>query len=226
MLEVSEISKLYSEYAGVRDISFQSPSSEVLALIGPNGAGKSTLLNMIAGVLKPDQGSILLDGMDVREIPTRRHLGYLPDQISANPQTKLLDLLYMVSDYKYHGGHRDQIGSGIRAYQLEDYCGMKFHRLSMGTRKKVGILMAFMGMPKLIILDEPTNGLDTNGILQLKQDISDAREKGSIILISSHILDFVGAIADRSLFLKDMRLGAVAEKDENLEEIYRKLYLH
>lgn len=225
MLEVSEISKLYSENAGVSDISFISQGGEVLALIGPNGAGKSTLLNMVAGVLRPDQGRILLDGKSVWEIQARKHMGYLPDQITVNPQTKLLDLLYMVSDYKYHGGHRDQIEQGIREYQLENYCGVKFHKLSMGIRKKAGILMAFMGMPELIILDEPTNGMDTRGILQLKQDIFEAREQGSTVLISSHILDFVGAIAERSLFLKDMKLGAVAENGENLEEIYKKLYL-
>lgn len=225
MLEVSGVSKLYSKNTGVSDISFISQGGEVLALIGPNGAGKSTLLNMAAGVLCPDHGQILLDGKSVYEIQTRRHMGYLPDQIIVNPQTKLTDLLYMVSDYKYNGGYRDQIQKGIKAYQLENYCGVKFHRLSMGIRKKAGILLAFMGMPELIILDEPTNGMDTHGILQLKQDIFEAREQGSTVLISSHILDFVGAIADRSLFLKDMKLGAMAGKDEDLEEIYRKLYL-
>ena len=225
MLEVVGVSKMYGENAGVREITFQSQGGEVLALIGPNGAGKSTLFNMIAGILGPDQGRILLDGTSVQEIHARRHMGYLPDQITVNPQTKLLDLLYMISDYKYQGGHRDQIEKGIKAYQLENYCGVNFQRLSMGIRKKVGILAAFMGLPELIILDEPTNGLDTHGILQLKQDIFEARKKGSTVLISSHILDFVGAIADRSLFLKDMKLGAVAENGENLEEIYKKLYL-
>ena len=225
MLEVVEVSKMYGENAGVREISFQSPGGEVLALIGPNGAGKSTLLNMIAGVLRPDHGRILLDGMSVQEIQTRRHMGYLPDQITINPRTNLLDLLYMISDYKYQGGRRDQIEKGIKAYQLENYCGVSFQRLSTGTRKKVGILAAFMGMPELIILDEPTNGMDTHGILQLKQDISEARKNGSTVLISSHILDFVGAIADRSLFLKDTKLIAVAANGEDLEEIYRKLYL-
>lgn len=225
MLEIKNVSKIYAPNAGVKDISFSVKGGQILALIGPNGSGKSTLLNMISGVLRPDSGQVLLNEMDVADIKTRGSIGYLPDHITVNPQIKVLDLLYIVSDYKYHGQYKDEIEKYIAEYRLEKYCNEKFYKLSMGTKKKVGILLAFMGTPDLIILDEPTNGMDTHGILQLKSSILKAREQGSIVLISSHILDFVGSIAERSLFLKDMRLAENTEQGADLEEIYKRLYL-
>lgn len=225
VLEVKEISKIYSENAGVRDVSFSSQSGEVLALIGPNGSGKSTLLNIISGILKPDSGQVFLNEMDVKDIKAKKHIGYLPDNITASPHMKTLDLLYMVSDYKYNGGFKDDIEKSIADYKLDAYCGQMFHKLSLGTKKKIGILIAFMGNPDLIILDEPTNGLDTHGIIQLKQSIIEAEQSGSTIIISSHILDFVNTVAKRSLFLKNTRLEKIAEGNADLEEIYKELYL-
>lgn len=225
MLEIRSIDKIYSEGAGVKEISFSSEGGEILALIGPNGAGKSTLLSMISGVLCPDKGQILLNQKNVGDLETRKDIGYLPDQISVSPHIKVLDLLHLVSDYKYDGRYKSEIEKGIAEYHLEKYCNEKFSRLSMGTKKKIGILIAFMGTPDLIILDEPTNGMDTHGILELKKNIMEAKEKGSIVIISSHILDFVNSIADRNLFLKDMKIVKIAEKNENLEKIYTKLYL-
>ena len=225
MLEVSNISKRYTPIAGIKNISFTSDGTEVIALIGPNGSGKSTMLNIISGVLKPDEGHVLLGGLDIHSLSAKRKIGYLPDQIMVNPQVRVSDLLYMVSDYKYNGKYKNEIEEEIEKYCLEKYRSERFYKLSMGIKKKVGILIAFMGKPDVIILDEPTNGMDTHGILQLKESIMDARKSGSTIIISSHILDFVKAIADRSLFLKDMELNTIAASKEDLEGIYKGLYL-
>ena len=153
MLEIKDIDKIYSEGAGVKGISFSSEGGEILALIGPNGAGKSTLLNMISGVLCPDKGQILLHQRNVSDLETKKNIGYLPDQISVSPHIRMLDLLHLVSDYKYGGNYKDEIDKGILNYHLEKYCNEKFSKLSMGTKKKIGILIAFMGTPDLIILD-------------------------------------------------------------------------
>ncbi len=225
MLKVQDVHKIYSNNAGVKEISFTSEGEEIISLIGPNGAGKSTLLNMISGVLRPDKGQILLNNKNVCELETRKNIGYLPDWISVSSSIKVLDLLYMVSDYKFAGKFKNEIDNSIESYHLENYCNQKFSKLSMGTKKKIGILIAFMGTPDLIILDEPTNGMDTQGILELKKNILEAKAKGSIIIISSHILDFVNAISDRNLFLKDMKIARIVEKKNDLEEIYSALYM-
>ncbi len=225
MLEVEQVSKIYSENAGVRDICFTLGSGEIVSIIGPNGSGKTTLLNMIAGILKADKGKIALNNMDIEELETRKQIGYLPDTISVNPRIKVIDLLHMVSDYKFNGMFKEEIEKNLITYHLDTYRDQKFGNLSMGIKKKVGILIVFMGAPNLIILDEPTNGMDTHGILQLKNNILEAKEKGSTILISSHILDFVNSIVDKSLFLKDMKLDTIVSNKENLEDIYKRLYL-
>lgn len=226
MLEVTNVDKIYSVNSGIRNISLYAEKGETVAIIGPNGAGKSTLFSIISGVMRPDKGRITVNGLETEDVSTRKHIGYLPDSITVNPQMKMRDLLYMVSDYKYQGKYKEEIDKAITDYQLEKFCDEKFFKLSMGIKKKVGVVIAFLGMPELIILDEPTNGMDTQGILQLKMDIIRAKKKGSVVLISSHILDFVGAVADKNIFLKDMQIERIASKNEDLEKVYKKLYLY
>lgn len=225
MLDIKQVSKLYSATTGIKDISFTIESGTVAALIGPNGSGKTTLLNILAGILKCDKGEVYLDGLKIQEIEARRKLGYLPDTIVMNPRIKVIDLLYMVSDYKYNGAFKAMIENDLELYGISEYRNAKIGNLSMGVKKKVGTIIAFMGTPDLIILDEPTNGMDTLGILQLKNSIYKAKCGGSAIIVSSHILDFVGTIAEKSLFLKDTRLNTIVDKKENLEDVYKKLYL-
>lgn len=225
MLKVNQISKFYSDNVGIRDISFTLEKGSVTALIGPNGSGKTTLLNVLAGILKYDSGEVLLDGLKTDELSVRQKIGYLPDMISINPRIKVIDLLYMVSDYKFNGKYKAEIESDLEAYHINNFKNTKFDDLSMGTKKKVGIIIAFMGYPNLIILDEPTNGMDTYGILQFKNSILKAKENKSTIILSSHILDFVNSVADNSIFLKNMKVETIVDNNENLENIYKKLYL-
>lgn len=225
MLKVKAISKMYSANKGVKDITFSIDSGEVVALIGPNGSGKTTLLNILAGVLKADDGTVCLDGLMNDKIEVRKNIGFLPDSIIINPKTRVLDLLNIVSDYKYKGDYKEEIDKELDAYRISDYKKARFGDLSLGMQKKVGLIIAFMGTPSLIILDEPTNGIDTNGIIRLKDNIREAKEKGSSVVISSHILDFVNTVADRSLFLKNTQLDTIVTGNENLESVYKKLYL-
>lgn len=225
MLKVNHVSKFYSDNVGIRDISFTLEKGSVTALIGPNGSGKTTLLNILAGILKYDSGEVWLNGLKNDELPVKQKIGYLPDMISVNPRIKVIDLLYMVSDYKFNGKYKAEIESDLEAYHINNFKNTKFDDLSMGNKKKVGIIIAFMGYPNLIILDEPTNGIDTNGILQLKDSILRAKENKSTIILSSHILDFVNSVADESIFLKNMKLETIVDNNENLEKIYKKLYL-
>ena len=225
LLEIRDITKLYSDELGVKKISFLAAEGKIISLIGPNGAGKSTLLNIIAGALYPNKGEVLLNSEDVRKPEAKKYIGYMPDNISVNPKIKTKELLYIISDYKYEGRYKTEIAQAMEDYKIQKYANIEFRKLSMGTKKKLGMIIAFMGMPPLIILDEPTNGVDTEGILKLKENIMVAKKKGSIIIVSSHILDFIDAIADQNIFLKDGIIQKIAGKEEDLEKIYQKLYL-
>lgn len=225
MLEVKEITKLYSDGLGIKEISFCAKEGEIVSFIGPNGAGKSTILNIIAGALYPDKGDVFLGDENVKDSKTKKDIGYMPDNISVSPKIKMKELLYIISDYKYAGEYKSEIDRAIKDYKIEKYSNKTFRQLSMGTKKKMGMIIAFMGNPRLIILDEPTNGVDTEGILKLKENILRAKQKGSIVIISSHILDFVSAIADRNVFLKNGKIEKIADEAENLEKVYESLYL-
>lgn len=225
MLEVREATKLYAHDFGINQMSFSAEKGEIISFIGPNGAGKSTILNIVAGALYPDGGEVLLDGQDVRASDTKKRIGYMPDIIQVNPKIKMKELLYIISDYKYEGRYKPEIERALADYKIVEYSNKKFGQLSMGTKKKLGMVIAFLGFPKLIILDEPTNGVDTEGILSLKDNITKAKENGSIVVVSSHILDFVGAIADRNIFLKNGEIEKIAGDEEDLEKIYERLYL-
>ena len=102
----------------------------------------------------------------------------------------------------------------------------RFSTLSLGTQKKVALIVAMMGEPEILIFDEPTTGLDTEGILALKEDILTAKARGGSIIVSSHILDFVSAIADRNVFLQNGEIAGIYQSDNNLDDIYRELYLN
>lgn len=224
MLTINDVTKCYDGQNGIRDIDFSCKKGEVIALIGPNGAGKSTLLKVMAGVLKADKGCVLLDGYDTREYENRKQIGYMPDKMELAYGLTLKDFLHMVSDYKYDGRFREETGQALSMFGLSDYQNQEFRKLSMGNQKKTAIIAAFMGNPPLIILDEPTNGIDTMGIIALKQAIKAAQEAGSIVFVSSHILDFVSTISDNNIFIKDGRIAAVEKDNLKLEETYKMLY--
>lgn len=226
MLSINGVTKSYDGQNGIKDIDFTCRKGEVLALIGPNGAGKSTLLKIIAGVLRADKGSVLLDGCDTREYGNRKQIGYMPERVELASGLVVRDFLYMVSDYKYGGRFKEEVEQAIMLFGLAEYQNQEFRKLSMGNQKKAAIVAAFMGNPQLVILDEPTNGVDTLGIIALKQSIRTAQEKGSIVIVSSHILDFISKISDNNIFLKDGRIAAMEKENEKLEDKYKMLYLN
>lgn len=225
MLSVNKVTKYYDGQNGIGNIDFSCKNGEAAAIIGPNGAGKSTLLKIMAGILKADEGSVLIDGFDTGKYENRRLIGYMPDKMELARGLTVKNFLHMVCDYKYGGRFREDAEQAVLMFGLEAYQNRAFQKLSMGNQKKAAIIAAFLGNPRLIILDEPTNGVDTAGIIALKQSIRAAREAGSILVVSSHILDFVSRISDINLFLKDGKIAAIEKENKNLEEKYRMLYM-
>lgn len=225
MLEIQDVEKTYTYATGVKKISFFCRTGEVVALIGPNGVGKSTILGIIAGIQKADAGKVMLNGVDTSIFNTRKKIGYMTEKINVGKKINAKELLYLISDYKFNGQYKDYINQAIEDYGLYKQCSKQFCDLSMGNKKKVSIIIAFMGKPELIILDEPTNGMDTAGMICMKRYIMKAKKDGASIIISSHILDFVDSIADKKVFLKNGRIEKIIEGREDLEQIYTELYL-
>lgn len=227
MLNINSITKVYSNGRGIKKFSLEADKGEVLAFIGPNGSGKSTALKIMAGVMSCDEGTVAINNIDTKEREAKKYIGYLPEEIFVYEKMSIYELLNFTAAVKFNKNLSDEIDESLKKYDLWDYRHQIIKNLSMGMKKKVGIIGAFLGSPELIILDEPTNGLDTKGIITLKEKINYLKEKGSIIIISSHMLDFVGNIKCRAIFLKD---GNVVEdikegSNVNLENIYSKLYL-
>lgn len=213
MLSVEGVTKYYDGKTGIQDISFSCRNGEIAAVIGSNGAGKSTLLKIMAGVLKADTGSVLIDGCDTGEYKNRKQIGYMPDKMELARGLTVRNFLNMVSDYKYEGKYKEEWKQAVIAFGLELYQDREFGKLSLGNQKKAAIIAAVLGSPRLVILDEPANGVDAEGIAALKQTVKALQDLGSIVVVSSHVLDFLREISHTNIYLQD---GKMAQKGTHL----------
>lgn len=225
MIKLENITKTYNHANGVKHISFTCPAKSVTSVIGPNGAGKSTILKLIAGLIVPDEGKVTLDNNNTGQYEIRKKIGFMPEKIETGKKVKLKDFFHILCDLKYNGGYREDLTTAVKRYQITDCLENYVDELSLGTRRKIAIILAFLGNPDVIILDEPTNGVDTQGIITLKEDIAAAREREAVVLISSHILDFVGTVADQCVFLKNGGIEKIVTGNSSLEDIYRDMYI-
>lgn len=224
MLEVYNLTRKYGVDKGIFDLSYTFKEGMVYALIGPNGAGKTTLINMIAGISEPDIGQVKLDGKNTLFRECKCKIGYaIPLNENKTKQT-IMQFLDMVCAIKYDGKYMENIINTLTDFGLDSDKDMLLTECSYGMLKKIEIIASFIGFPKLIILDEPTNGIDTRGVIELKKYIAMAREKRCIVIVSSHVLDFTDAIKDETLFLKN---GHLIEEIKTLEteEQYKQLFL-
>lgn len=226
-LLIDNICKLYDGRHGIHSISAQIKAGEITAIIGPNGVGKTTLLKAIAGLLEVSQGNISLMGTDMTSRECKKNIGFMQENLSFYSDMTVYQVLDFICKIKYNGKFRDEIDMYLKKYQLFDYRNALVSTLSLGSQKKLAIIMALIGTPKLLLLDEPTNGVDTSGIIQFKNDLLRCAQEGCIVIVTSHVLDFLEKISSRCIFLKD---GTIAEDiDMNkagigLEEVYAKIY--
>lgn len=230
MIQIKGITKNYGNNKGIRNLSLTCKNGEVVSLIGPNGAGKSTSLKGIAGLIKLEAGCVLLDQEDTLLADTKKKIGYLPEKAALDGNMTGYEMMEMVNVLKYHkfdGKEEEVIQKMLKDFDLWDSRHSKLKNYSVGMRKKIGIIIALMHFPKLIILDEPTNAIDTKGIITLKAYIEEAKERGSVIIVSSHVLDFLSSISTKNVFLNHGKVERIVESGENvdLEEVYKELYL-
>lgn len=217
MIEAVGLSKFYGDFAAVRDVSFQIPQGQVVAFLGPNGAGKSTTMKLLTGYSTPSTGSARIAGHDMASdrLAGAAHLGYLPENGPLYPDMTPRELLEFFADARGLTGtyKRTRIDAVIDLCALETVIGKAIGKLSKGYRQRVGMAQVLLHEPDVLILDEPTAGLDPNQIREVRQTIRRLGENKTILL-STHILQEVEAIASRVIFINEGRLvfdGAVEE---------------
>ena len=209
MISVSNLSRSYGSTLAVDNVSFEITNGEVVGLLGHNGAGKTTIMKMITGFIEPSSGSVEVDGLVLGESTAgiQKKIGYLPENCPVWPEMRVTD--YLIYQAKLHLVEEAMIGSlvseAIEKTRLTEKATARIDTLSRGYRQRVGVAQALLHKPDILILDEPTNGLDPNQILQMRELIKELA-KNSTVVVSTHVLQEVQAICERVLIMRGGKL--------------------
>ena len=221
MIQVSHLTKYYGDFLAVNDLSFDIQDGHVYGFLGPNGAGKSTTMNIMTGCLSPTDGTVKIGGFDILEQPeaAKKLIGYLPEQPPLYPNETPQEYLTFVGEAKGLRGKelREEIDSAVQSAGIENVRDRLIGTLSKGYRQRVGIAQALLGKPQVIILDEPTVGLDPIQIIEIRDFIKELGKTHTVIL-SSHILSEVQAVCEQVLIISKGKLVAF-DAPENLEKL-------
>jgi Cu-processing system ATP-binding protein len=212
MIEIKNLHKKFGKLTVLDGLDLEIRTGGIFAILGPNGSGKTTLIKSILGMVIPSKGDIIFKGESVlQKWEYRNHLNYLPQIANFPANLTVIELIQMVKDLRPKESNEEEL---IRSFDLEPFLNKKLGNLSGGTKQKVNLVLTFMFDSELIILDEPTTGLDPISLIRLKKIISEEKEKGKTILITTHIMSFVEEIADEIVFLLDGKIyfkGSVKE---------------
>lgn len=201
MIEISDLNKKFGKLTVLEGLDLNIDSGGIFAVLGPNGSGKTTLIKSILGMVIPDKGEIQIDGQSVlNQSSYRNNINYLPQIANFPSNLTVRELIKMVKNLRPKEAKDDEL---IQHFDLEPFLDKKLGNLSGGTKQKVNIVLTFMFESDLIILDEPTTGLDPISLIHLKELIHLEKKKGKTILITTHIMSFVEEIADEIVFLLD-----------------------
>ncbi|HQN57662.1 MAG TPA: ABC transporter ATP-binding protein [Saprospiraceae bacterium] len=205
MIEIKNISKRFGKLQALDKLNLTLSQGECVALLGPNGCGKTTLIKSILGMVLPDEGEIIFDGKSIKkDINYRNDIGYMP-QIGRYPENMSIgQVLELIRGIR--SGQHDTDMELYQQYQIADMLEKKMRTLSGGTTQKVSAVLAFLFRPKVLILDEPTAGLDPIAALILKDKILKAKEEGCLILITSHLLNELEDIVSEIVFMQEGKL--------------------
>jgi ABC-2 type transport system ATP-binding protein len=201
------LTKRYGSVVGVEDVDLEVPTGEVFGFIGPNGAGKTTTIRMLIDLLRPTRGRVRVLGLDPQHdaVEVHRRVGYLPGELSLHQGFAAGELLGWYANLR--GGGADRIASYAERLGLD--LSREVRELSSGNRQKVGLVQAFMSEPDLLVLDEPTRGLDPLVQQEFHRMVREVRAAGRTVFLSSHVLDEVEAVADRVGIVRAGQLVAV-----------------
>ena len=217
MVEVSHLSKNYGSHPAIRDLTFSVADGQVYGLLGPNGAGKSTIMNILTGYLAPTGGEVKVAGFSLPEQAQQAKacVGYLPEQPPLYPEMTVQEYLDFAAELKgvKKARRREQVQQAARRTGLDQVMPRLIRSLSKGYRQRVGIAQALLGAPQLIILDEPTVGLDPAQVIEIRRLIQELGKTHTVIL-SSHILSEVQAVCSQVLILSKGHLVAVGAPEQ------------
>lgn len=221
MIEVSNLVKRYGNHTTVDHLSFQIEKGKIYGFLGPNGAGKSTTMNMITGYIASTEGKIVIDGHDILDEPekAKKCIGYLPEQPPLYFDMTVLEYLKFAADLKKIPKEKKEpmIEDIMELVKIDDMKNRLIKNLSKGYRQRVGLAQAILGYPEVIILDEPTVGLDPKQIIEIRTLIKNLKKRHTVIL-SSHILSEVSAICDYVLIISHGKLVA-SDTPDNLSKL-------
>ena len=225
MLEVKNVTKRYGKNLACDDVSFTLEPGSLTVLLGPNGAGKSTIIKSIIGFLKY-QGSITVNGINNKTTEARKYLGYIPELPSLYPTLTVIEHMefiaraYKLTDYK------DRIETLLKRFELDDKKKKFGDELSKGMQQKLNLCLGLLPDPDIILLDEPMLGLDPHAIKELKNYIEEMRRAGKTMLISTHIIDSVDMLWDRTIIMQGGKIkanvtrGEIEGSGKSLEDLF------
>lgn len=217
MLEVSQLTRCYGDFVAVDKVGFSIGQGEIVGLLGHNGAGKTTIMKMLSGYLEPNAGEIRIDGIDLplNTKLVQQDIGYLPENLPVYQEMIVADYLDYAAELKGLQGDLkySEMKRAVRATEIGPKLLSPIATLSRGYKQRVGIAQAILGNPKLLILDEPTNGLDPTQTEHMRQLIRELAKTATVIL-STHIMQEVAALCDRVLIVRGGRLVVDARLDE------------
>jgi len=220
VIEVKHLVKKYGNHVAVNDLSFSVERGEILGFLGPNGAGKSTTMNMITGYISATEGTVVINGHDIFDEPeeAKKSIGYLPELPPLYLEMTVKEYLSFAADLKKvpKREKKDQIAYVMKKTGIVDVQGRLIKHLSKGYRQRVGLAQAIIGHPDLIILDEPTVGLDPMQIVEIRGLIKELSKEHAVIL-SSHILAEISAVCDKVLIINQGKL-IVSDTPDNLSK--------
>jgi len=226
MLECQSVTRRFASFTAVDSVSFRVEPGEIVGLLGHNGAGKTTIMRMITGALEPSAGQVTLDGLDMQRHSLELHarIGYLPEQLPLYPEMTIVEYLDYCAGLRGIDDRQDRKAAVQRVVhdtQLDDKLTSPIQTLSRGYKQRVGVAQALLNNPKLLVLDEPTNGLDPEQTQHMRDLIRRLGQSATVIL-STHIMQEVNAVCDRVLMLQQGRLTL----DEPLAELAGRAVLH
>lgn len=220
MIQVKNVTKKYGSFKAIDDISFEVKDGEVVGFLGPNGAGKSTTMNMITGYIDPTQGQIIVNGVDVGKRPrkAKKQIGYMPESVPLYQELTVKEFVRYMAELKLvkHKDIKGEVNKVIEEVGLKDVENKLIRNLSRGYKQRVGIAGALVGNPDVIILDEPTVGLDPKQITEIR-DLIKKLGKNHTVILSSHILSEVSQICERVIIINKGKIIAI-DTPSNLED--------
>lgn len=223
MIEVRNLTKKYGDHFAVQDISFSLEKGKIYGLLGPNGAGKSTTMNIMTGYIAATSGEVIIEGHDIfkEAEEAKKHIGYLPEIPPLYMDMTVWEYLFTVADLKGvpKSERKSMIGDVMEKVMITNMKDQLIKNLSKGYKQRVGIAQTLIGNPDIIILDEPTVGLDPKQIIEIRTLIKQLGEDHTV-LISSHILSEIGAVCDHVVIINKGHL-VVSDSTENLEKLFK-----